>query len=171
MTHICVGKLIIIGSDNGLLSDRRQAIIWTNAGILLIGPLGTDFSEILIEIVTFSFNKMHLKMSSGKWRPFCLGLNVLKNKLYMLGNLYLRHVWLFVCSTSHKICIFCGYIINCLWIYVIYLPISFRVASLALGQYDCPGASEETLQDVGKVDLYKKTQQTDNCDHNLWNVS
>ena len=56
-THICVGKLIIIGSDNGLSPGRRQAIISTNAGILLIGPLGTNFSEILIEIITFSFNK------------------------------------------------------------------------------------------------------------------
>ena len=51
--------------------------IWTNAGKLLIGPLGTNFSEFLIVIHTFSFNKMHLKMSSAKWRPFCLGLNVL----------------------------------------------------------------------------------------------
>ena len=41
-------KLIIIGSDNGLSPGRRQAIIWTNAGILLIGPLGTNFIEILI---------------------------------------------------------------------------------------------------------------------------
>ena len=46
VTHICVGKLTIIGSDNGLSPERRQAIIWTNAGILLIGPLGTNFSEI-----------------------------------------------------------------------------------------------------------------------------
>ena len=50
VTHICVSKLTIIGSNNGLLPDRRQAI---------------------------SFKKMHLKMSSGKWRPSCLGLNVL----------------------------------------------------------------------------------------------
>ena len=50
MTQICVNKLTIIGSDNGLLPGRRQAIIWTNAGILLIGPLETIFSEILIEI-------------------------------------------------------------------------------------------------------------------------
>ena len=41
MTYICVGKLTIIGSDNGLSPGRRQAIIWTNAGILLIGTLGT----------------------------------------------------------------------------------------------------------------------------------
>ena len=91
VTHICVGKLIIIGSDNGLSPGRRQAIIWTNAGILLIGPLGTNFSEILIEIDTFSFKKMHLKISSAKWRPFCLGLNVLtkqiKNKIvYNFGT-------------------------------------------------------------------------------------
>ena len=77
MTHICVSKINIIGSDNGLSPRRRQAIIWTNAGILLIRPLGTNFSEILFRNQTFSFKKMHLKMSSGKWRPSCLGLNVL----------------------------------------------------------------------------------------------
>ena len=69
-THICVSKLTIIGSDIGFAPERRQAIIWTNAGILLFGFSGTNFSEILIEIHTLSFNKMHLKMSSGKWRPF-----------------------------------------------------------------------------------------------------
>ena len=72
VTHICASKLSILGSDNGLSPGRRQAIIQTNAGILLIWPLGTNFSEILIEIDTFSFRKMHLKMSSGKWRPFVL---------------------------------------------------------------------------------------------------
>ena len=45
VTHICVSQLTIIGSDNGLSPGRRQAIIWTNAGILLIGPLGTNLSE------------------------------------------------------------------------------------------------------------------------------
>ena len=77
-THICVGKPTIIGADIGLSPDRRQAIIWTNAGLLLIGPLGTNFSEILIEILTFSFKKMRLKVSSAKRRLFCLGLNVLR---------------------------------------------------------------------------------------------
>ena len=77
VTGICVGNLTIIGSDNGLSPGRRQASIWTNAELLLIGPWGTTFSEILIEIYTFSFKKMHLKMSSGKWWRFCLGLNVL----------------------------------------------------------------------------------------------
>ena len=81
MTHICVSNITIIGSDNSLSPDRRQAIILTNAGILLIGPLGTNSSEILIEIQTFSFKKMRLKMSSVKWRPFCLGLNVNKQQL------------------------------------------------------------------------------------------
>ena len=38
--------------------------------------LGTNFLEILIEIYIFSFKKMHLKMSSGNWQPFCIGLNV-----------------------------------------------------------------------------------------------
>ena len=76
MTHICVSKVTIIGSDNGLSPGRRQAIIWTNAGILLIGILGTNLSEFLTKIYIFSFKKMHLKISSGNWCPFCLGLNV-----------------------------------------------------------------------------------------------
>ena len=77
VTHICVGKLTIIGSDNDLSPERRQAIIWTNAGILLFGPLGTNFTEILIEIQTFSLKKTLLKMSSAKCCSFRLGLNVL----------------------------------------------------------------------------------------------
>ena len=76
MTHICVSKLTSIGSDNGLSPGRRQAIIWTNDGILLIRTFRTHFSEIVSKIHTFSFKKIHLKMSSGKWQPCCLGLRV-----------------------------------------------------------------------------------------------
>ena len=60
------------------MAGQCQAIIWTNAGILLTGHLGTKFSEILIKIYTFSFKKMHLEMASAKWRLFGLGLNELK---------------------------------------------------------------------------------------------
>ena len=87
MTHICVSKLTIINPDNGLSPDRRQAIIWTNAGILLIQAPGTKFSEIFSKIHKFSFKKMHLKISSAKWQPFCLGLNVLKLLVWIHGSL------------------------------------------------------------------------------------
>ena len=83
-THICVTYVTIIVSDNGLSPSRHQAIIWTNAGILPIGPLGTNFNETSIGIQTFSFTKMHLKMSSAKRLPFCLGLNVLNPLLFQL---------------------------------------------------------------------------------------
>ena len=105
VTYICVGNLTIIGPDNGLSPGRRQAIIWTNSGILLIGPLGTNFSDILIEIHTFSFTQMRFKLSSGKWRPFCLGLNVLTHILLVshicvheLGQHGFRW-WLIACLT------------------------------------------------------------------------
>ena len=75
-THMCVGNLSIIGSDDGLSPGRRQAIIWSNAGILLNEPLGKNFSEISIAIHTFSSKKFYLKMLSAKWRLFRLGLNV-----------------------------------------------------------------------------------------------
>ena len=77
MTHICVSKLSIIGSDNGLSPDRRQAIIWTNAGLLSIGPLRIYFNDNFFRIQQFSLKKMHVEMSSAKWRPSCIGLNVL----------------------------------------------------------------------------------------------
>ena len=87
---VCVSKLNTIGSDNGLSPTRRQAIIWTNAGILSIRPLRTNFSEIFIEVYTFSFKKlMHSKMSSGKWRPFCLGLNILRHYIQIIHSIHI----------------------------------------------------------------------------------
>ena len=77
LSDIYVGNLTIIVSDNGLSPGRRQAIIWTNVGVLLIGPVGTYFNDILIEICTFSLKNIHFKMPSGKWQPFFLRLNVL----------------------------------------------------------------------------------------------
>ena len=103
VTHICVSRLTITGSDNGLSPGWRQAIIWTNAGILLIVPLGTNFSENLIEILTFSFTKMRLKVSSAKWRPFCLGLNVLKYSKYLEGikHKVINVIWYCVCKSDY----------------------------------------------------------------------
>ena len=101
---ICVSKFTIIGSHNGLSPIWRPAIIWTNAGILLIWTLGTNFSEIVIQIYTFSNKKMHLKMSSGKCRPFCLDLNEL-NKCNPIQSLWL--LWWFVCA--------CVCVCVCVW--------------------------------------------------------
>ena len=111
MMHICISKLTIIGSDNDLAPGQHQAIILTNARILLIWTLGTNFSEILSKTHAFSFKKMHLKMLSAKWGPFCLGLNVL-NRMFqhlmlpdhqqaqcciqsMTINYYFSLVWIF----------------------------------------------------------------------------
>ena len=43
-------------------------------GVLLIGPLGKNFHEISIKLQNFSFTKMHGKITSAKWWPFCLGV-------------------------------------------------------------------------------------------------
>ena len=63
VTHICVGKLTIIGSDIGLSPGRRQAN-------------------------TFSFKKKHLMMSSAKWCLFHLGLNVLNSGYHGWRNIF-----------------------------------------------------------------------------------
>ena len=79
VTHICVGKLAIIGSDNGLSPGRLQAIIWTNIWILLIESLGTKFREILlmhfnwyIFIQENVLENVVCKMAAILSRPQCL---------------------------------------------------------------------------------------------------
>ena len=67
VTHMCVSNLTIIGSGNGLSPGRRQAIIWTNAGILLIGPLGTNFF-----IQENAFENVVWKMAAILYRPQCV---------------------------------------------------------------------------------------------------
>ena len=97
VTHICVSDLTIIGSDNGLSPGRRQAIIRTSAEILLVRPLGTNFSEVLFDILIFSFKKMRLKMLSAKRWPFCLGLNVFTHSVT-------PYEWIVIIIGSH-----CGF--------------------------------------------------------------
>ena len=109
--HICVSKLTIIGSDNGLSPGPRQAIIWTNDGILLIWNFGTNFNEILSEINIFSFNKMYFiqenvfenvvnAMAAILSRPQCI-----KPLKYVIRNLYIqtRHRELFCALHIYKI--------------------------------------------------------------------
>ena len=122
VTHICVSKLTTIGSDNGLSPGRRQAIIWANAEILLIGPLGINFNEILIKINRVSFNKMYLKMSSAKWCLFRLGLNELITTINCIPHMlpvYQSHV--LHCSLplqyhpAYFIIIYCDFVYSSLY--------------------------------------------------------
>ena len=92
VTHICVNKLIIIGLHNGLSSGRHQAIIWINARILLIGLLGTNINDILIEIHIFSLKNpsedVVRKMVAILYRHQCV--NCVHSKvcvLKMMGEL------------------------------------------------------------------------------------
>ena len=84
MTHICIGKLTIIGSDNGLSPDRRQAIICTNAGILSIRTIGTNFSEILSKTHVFiqenTFENVVWKMAAVLSRPQYVNMMVYAQK-------------------------------------------------------------------------------------------
>ena len=90
--HMCIDNVTIIGSDKGLAPTRQQAIIWTNAGILLIGTSGTNFNEIFSEILTFPFKKIDLNVSSVKWQPFCFCLGVL---IKMPVSLFLKNKSMF----------------------------------------------------------------------------
>ena len=76
------------------MPDRRQAIIWTRAGILFIRSLGINFSEIFIH---FHSRKCIWKCLSAKCRPFCLGLNeIIWSNLSTDQNVYIFHWTLIV---------------------------------------------------------------------------
>ena len=127
VTHICVGKLTIIGSDNGLLPERRQDIIWTNAEILLIGPLGTNFSEILnrnsnIFIEENTFENVVCEMLFISSRPPCVKIACSGLMPYSLCALWCSwivlivyqwfdhvtdHIWYTLPFLYHKL--FCGW--------------------------------------------------------------
>ena len=78
--HICVSKLTIIGSDNGLLSGWGQAIILTSAGILLTGPLGINLWNInknsYIFIKENTFYSVFCEMSAILSWPQCVNFTV-----------------------------------------------------------------------------------------------
>ena len=57
MTGLCDSKLTTIGSDDGFPPSWYQAIIPTNAGILLIVHFITNLIKILTEIHTFDSRK------------------------------------------------------------------------------------------------------------------
>ena len=78
--HICISKLTIIGSDNRLST----------------GPLGTNFSEILIKIQNFLLKKMLLETSSAKWRPFCPRGNELTSQPHHPLTIALLHLRLYM---------------------------------------------------------------------------
>ena len=91
VTHTCVGK----DSDNGLAPSRRQSIVCTYDGILLIGPLGTNFNEIVSEIQIFLLKKIRLKLSSAKCCLSSVGLRV--NKRHRQWN---NNTIMWNCKTS-----------------------------------------------------------------------
>ena len=111
VTHIFVSKLTITRSDNGLSAPNH----YSNQCWNFFEPLGTTFSEIVIEIHIFSFMEMHFKMSSAKWWPFCLGLNVLtwgSDPLYTLLN---HMIW--ICYGCVKVNVITNINISCIvWI-------------------------------------------------------
>ena len=102
VTHICVSKLTIIGSDNGLSPGRRQAIIWPNAGMLLSGAAGTNFSE-------------HSRKWS--WNGLCemvsisLDLNELNKKTHLKGKMECIFYYLFPIFLRSG---FTVHVLNCL---------------------------------------------------------
>ena len=72
-THLSLVAHTCILVGNGLSPVGCQAITWTNADWMSIGPSVTNCSETGIKIQDFTFMKMRLKISSAKWRPFCPG--------------------------------------------------------------------------------------------------
>ena len=115
MMHICISKLSTIGSVNGLLPAGARPLFEPMLGYWQLN-LGINFNEILIKICTFSFKKMHLKMLSGKWWPFCLCLSVLIDQERPFAScMFSTYISLKLFDESaHKIITSsCQFIVNC----------------------------------------------------------
>ena len=96
VTHICVSKLTIIGSDKGLSPRRCQAIIWTNGGLSLIGPLGTKPSEILTFIQENAFERVVCELAAILSRPQCVNVSAVLVQLPLTNLHYsggIEDVW------------------------------------------------------------------------------
>ena len=156
MTHICVSKLTIIGSDNGLSPDRRQAIIWTNAGLLLIGPL--------LYILTCTYlPDMHTEVFKNAYFIRTIGLHILKSIRWASTQ---RVCTVYPKKYAHGYCfavLCCGYTLTD-------FPISIRLTSLALWQSnDCPSASKATLMNMDKYFMwihYERLRKHNKAKHN-----
>ena len=125
---------------------------------LSIQTLGINFNEITNKIQMFSFKKMHLKMSSTRWRPFCSGPNLL-NLMIISHTVYPK-------KYAHGFCfavLCCGYTLTD-------FPISIRLTSLALWQSnDCPSASKATLMNMDKYFMwihYERLHNHNKAKHN-----
>ena len=93
--------LVNNGSDKDLSPVLHQTITCTNTDLLYSGPPATNFSEISIKILQFSFKKMNLKMSSGKWRPFCPGLLAVWYKTKFGSQNFGYQIWWLFCNTCN----------------------------------------------------------------------
>ena len=101
MTHICVSKLTIVGSDNGLSPGRCQTTIRTNDGIILIRILGTNFSEILsIFIQENAFENVICEMASILSRPQCLNSSSFPSLLIVRTFVCLKYSLHFIAINS-----------------------------------------------------------------------
>ena len=78
---------VIIDSNDSLVPNKWHDIRANNVFFLLIGHYWTYLCEIYIEIQQFSLKKMHLDMPSQKWQPFCLGLNVKRQRVRNMQNM------------------------------------------------------------------------------------
>ena len=93
-THASV-NWVSISSGNGLSPVWCQSITWTNAGSLSIRLLGTNFNEIRIGILSFSFKKIHPKLSSAKMASFCPGgdelISIPSHSVWLMRSCRLLH--------------------------------------------------------------------------------
>ena len=129
LTQICNSELTIIGSDNGLVAWSAPSH-YLNTWISLFRTLGTNFRKIIIEIHTFSFKKMHLRMSSAKLndgnfpRPQCVKCIVFPTTILIFINMPISKHIQYHRNVSHT---FLGIV------FIIFL-VSDNISSLALGK-------------------------------------
>ena len=156
VTHICVSKINIIGSDNGLAPGGCQAVIWNNAGVSLNEPLRANFSEIFIIFINFhsikciAFENVVCQTSAILSRPQCV------NSLCSMNH----EIWTGVCCA---LCVLVrlSFLEKKLWIWINILL--FYCTSTDKSPYHYPSTNEITLNVIDKKHHCDATQNTIAC--------
>ena len=83
---------VLIGSSNGFSLAWHQAITWANDDVLSFGPLGTNISEIWINMYNFSVNTLRLRQNCRHFADDIFKCIFLNENVWISLQIWLKFV-------------------------------------------------------------------------------
>ena len=153
MTHICVHKLTIFGSEKGLSPERRQAVIWTNVGKFVNSrPQCVQWFPLFYRLIYCHFHKSQLSKSNfcvmcpvssshRRWllrqRYICALARVSWHSHYTLSSYILMKT---ICCFKWLLCLYIDFHVLC-QIKHFQVQVQVQVLSMCYWVFCCHGHS------------------------------